>query len=175
MQPMLKAIVFALVIGVLIFISCKKEYSCENCIGDNQPPIANTWPDQVITLPTDSVSLDGTASSAPDGTITLYKWAKISGPASSNIIKPDSSKTLIKTLVMGVYKFELTVTDNGGLSAYNFHGIPSRSYNSFQDLFDEMINARVYAGIHTRIADIAGVEQERKIAQNIEDKVEFKK
>ncbi len=70
-----------------------------------------------MILPKDSVMLDGTASTNPDGTITSYKWARIAGPVSSNISKPDASKTIAKTLVIGVYQFELTVTDNGGLSA----------------------------------------------------------
>lgn len=112
--PYLIAIYISLVI--LFFISCQKKLLCPDC-DINKPPIANAGSDQKITLPTDSVLLDGTASSDADGTITSYKWIKISGPSSSNIIKPDSSKTLVKTLVMGVYQFELTVKDNSGLTA----------------------------------------------------------
>ena len=48
----------------------------------NKPPTAIAGPDQVITLPTDSISLDGRASSDPDGTISEWLWTKISGPAS---------------------------------------------------------------------------------------------
>jgi hypothetical protein len=59
--------------------------------------------------------------------------------------------------------------------SYSYLAMAPRSYNSFQELFDEMINARVYAGIHTRQADIAGVNQGRKIAQNIDRKLKFKK
>ena len=81
--------------GVLFHISCQKELSCENCKG-NKPPIANAGADQIIVLPKDSAVLDGNASTDPDGTITSYKWAKISGPVSSNIHKTDSSKTLVK-------------------------------------------------------------------------------
>ena len=103
-------------IGLLFHISCQKEFLCEDC-NSNKLPIAIAGADQKIILPSDNIQLDGSASSDPDGTITSYKWVKISGPVSSNIVKPDSSKTLVKTLVMGVYKFELTVTDNGGLSA----------------------------------------------------------
>jgi len=52
----------------------QKEYSYEGGTRNNNPPadntnkfpIANAGPDQVITLPTDSVSLDGTSSSDPD-------------------------------------------------------------------------------------------------------------
>ena len=66
-----------------IFLSCRKETSCEGgCADKNKPPIAFAGPDQVITLPTDSISLDGSASNDPDGMISLWLWKKISGPAS---------------------------------------------------------------------------------------------
>lgn len=81
MKPVIKFVVFILFISLFIFISCKKETSCEGCKG-NKPSIAIAGPDQVITLPTDSVSLDGTASSDPDGTISEWLWKKIEGPAS---------------------------------------------------------------------------------------------
>ena len=82
MKPVIKFVVFILFISLFIFISCKKETSCEGCKENNKPPIAVAGPDQVITLPTDSVSLDGTASSDPDGTISEWLWKKIEGPAS---------------------------------------------------------------------------------------------
>jgi hypothetical protein len=121
MKPVIKFTFLVLLVGVLTFISCKKEYSCENCGGNpsgstNKPPVANAGPDQVIILPTDSVSLDGRSSSDPDGSISSYLWTKISGPGSFNIIKPSDSTTKVKTLVTGIYQFELKVTDNGGLS-----------------------------------------------------------
>ena len=103
--------------AILIFPSCKKEYSCEGCIGKNKPPIANAGPDQLITLPIDSVLLDGRSSSDPDGSISHYLWTKISGPASSSIIKSTDSLTKVKSLVVGTYLFELKVTDNGALSS----------------------------------------------------------
>ncbi|HET6769134.1 MAG TPA: hypothetical protein VFH08_17105 [Chitinophagaceae bacterium] len=65
-----------------ICISCKKESSCEGCNENNKPPIAIAGLDQVITLPTDSVSLDGKRSNDPGGTISVWHWTKISGPAS---------------------------------------------------------------------------------------------
>jgi hypothetical protein len=99
----------------MVFISCNKEYSCEGCA--EKPPIAVAGPDLVITLPTDSVSLDGNNSSDPDGTISKWLWTKISGPASFNIIRQSDSISKVKTLVVGTYEFELKVTDNDGLSA----------------------------------------------------------
>lgn len=105
------------VAGIMIFLSCKKEPSCEGCREWNKPPIAVAGPDRVITLPTDSVLLDGSSSSDPDGKISVWRWTKISGPASFNIIRQSDSITLVKLLVTGTYQFELKVKDNGALYA----------------------------------------------------------
>ena len=105
------------IMGVVAFYSCRKEYSCEDCLYKNKPPIALAGPDQVITLPTDSVLFDGSKSNDPDGSISGYLWSKISGPLSFNIIKPGDSATKVKAFVEGTYQFELKVTDNEGLSA----------------------------------------------------------
>jgi hypothetical protein len=122
MKPILIFAIFVLLTGVLTQISCKKELSCESCgtnpLGSvNKPPISIAGPDQVITLPTDSVSLDGSSSSDPDGTISSFLWTKISGPASFIIANASGIKTVVKNLAAGSYQFELKVTDNGGLSA----------------------------------------------------------
>ena len=98
----------------LFLFSCQKEVPCEEC---NKRPIAIAGQEQIIILPTDSVLLDGNSSSDADGTITKWLWAKISGPASFNIVMPSGSTTKVKTLTLGDYQFELTVTDNDGLSA----------------------------------------------------------
>src|SRR6187551_3737526 len=118
MKPALKISSFILLIAVFVHISCKKETSCEGCATkSNKPPIAVAGSDLVITLTIDSVLLDGRGSSDPDGSISNYLWTKISGPVSSNIIKPSDSITKVKSLVAGTYLFDLKVTDNGGLSA----------------------------------------------------------
>ena len=106
------------IFGIITNLSCKKERSCEGCATkNNKPPIAVAGPDQVITLPVDSVLLDGRSSSDPDGIISSYLWTKISGPASFDIVKPSDSITKVKTLGVGSYLFELKVTDDGGLFA----------------------------------------------------------
>jgi hypothetical protein len=103
--------------GIVVLLSCQKEKSCEGCKENNKPPIAVAGLDQVITLPTDSISLDGSASNDPDGTISEWLWANISGPASFNINSPTASRIVVKNLDTGVYRFELMIKDNGGLSA----------------------------------------------------------
>jgi hypothetical protein len=112
-----------LILGVLssfflvIYTSCQKELSCENCIEVNDPPIAKAGNDTTIVLPVDSVALDGTRSSDPDDGIAAYKWSKISGSDSAILRSPASVRTVASRLVKSEYLFELTVTDKGGLSA----------------------------------------------------------
>jgi ribosomal protein L14 len=79
----------------------------------NQPPTANTGNDLTITLPTNSVMLNGSGSD-PDGTIVSYQWTKVSGPAQYSIATPGQAQTTVSNLVQGVYQFQLKVTDNQG-------------------------------------------------------------
>ena len=117
MKKILLPLLILPIIAGGIFISCKKEKSCEGCRENNKPPIAVAGPDRVITLPTDSISLDGSASNDPDGTISEWLWTKISGPASFNISSTALAKTLVNNLVAGVYQFELKIKDDKGLFA----------------------------------------------------------
>jgi hypothetical protein len=110
-------ITVSLLIVVEGLLSCKKEYSCEDCIGNNHPPLALAGPDQVITLPTDSVLLNGGKSSDPDGKISAWQWTKLTGPASFTIVSATAAITTVKILKVGAYKFELKVTDDEGASA----------------------------------------------------------
>ncbi len=82
----------------------------------NKAPTANAGPDITITLPTSSVTLSGSGKD-PDGTIASYQWASISGPTQSKIMSPTRASTTVSNLAQGVYKFQLTVTDNAGASA----------------------------------------------------------
>ncbi len=83
----------------------------------NQPPVANAGANQTITLPVNSVTLNGSASSDPDGTIASYLWTKISGPAQYTIVNNSASSTIVNNLTVGSYSFQLKVTDNGGAVA----------------------------------------------------------
>ncbi len=83
----------------------------------NQPPVANAGSDQTITLPVNSVTINGGGSSDPDGSISTYLWTKISGPAQFTIGNSGSVSTLLSNLTAGLYTFQLKVTDNGGAIA----------------------------------------------------------
>jgi predicted esterase len=80
----------------------------------NVDPVADAGSDIVITLPVNQATLHGDGSVDADGTITKYSWKKIGGPASFNIVTPNSNSTIIENLVEGTYKFQLTVKDNDG-------------------------------------------------------------
>jgi hypothetical protein len=82
----------------------------------NIPPTANAGNDQSITLPTNSVILNGSGKDS-DGSIVSYQWTKISGPNSGSINKANSSSANVTSLQIGTYQFELTVTDNRGAIA----------------------------------------------------------
>jgi hypothetical protein len=81
-------------------------------------PVANAGPDKSITLPLNSVTLSGSATDH-DGSISSYVWTKTSGPSSYTIASPNSAATTITGLVQGTYVFRLTVTDNGGATAWD--------------------------------------------------------
>ena len=115
MKPAFTLTCFIL-ICILANISCQKEYSCENCREKNIPPVANAGIDQVINLPKDSILLNGSASTDPDGSIQKWEWKKIAGPNSFQIVTERSVNTTIKNLHAGNYQFELTVTDNQGMT-----------------------------------------------------------
>ncbi|WP_415669115.1 PKD domain-containing protein, partial [Zobellia roscoffensis] len=80
----------------------------------NVAPVADAGPDQAITLPASSVTLDGSGSSdtAP-GTIASYAWTQVSGPTTATIAAPGSVSTSVTGLTEGSYTFRLTVTDDG--------------------------------------------------------------
>jgi PKD repeat protein len=79
-------------------------------------PSANAGPDQAITLPTNSVTLTGSGTES-NGTIVSYAWTQVSGPSTAVISAAGSAQTGISGLIQGVYKFQLTVTDNSGVTA----------------------------------------------------------
>ena len=83
----------------------------------NKPPIANAGADITLILPTNTATLNGSASYDPDGTIVSYRWDFISGPSQYTITGANSPRPTLYGLVQGTYVFRLTVTDNGGATA----------------------------------------------------------
>lgn len=83
------------------------------------PPTVSGGKGQLITLPTSSVSLAGTATGNGGATITSVIWKESSGPATATISSPGSLSTAVSGLtVAGSYVFTLYATDNNGKTAY---------------------------------------------------------
>jgi lysophospholipase L1-like esterase len=82
----------------------------------NLPPVAKAGVDTILRLPTDSVTLRGCNSFDPESARLKYKWRKISGPASLQIIVDTVCSPKVKSMIAGTYIFELTVTDTAGLT-----------------------------------------------------------
>jgi hypothetical protein len=84
--------------------------------------------DTTIFLPTNSVTLTGTAKQAnPGHPILDTSWAQTSGPAPATITKPSNRMTTAVTgLVQGNYVFTLTATDkqNAASVSVNVHVLP---------------------------------------------------
>ncbi|MFT3704456.1 MAG: T9SS type A sorting domain-containing protein [Agriterribacter sp.] len=80
------------------------------------PPTANAGANQIITLPVNTTTLDGSASTASTGnTIKSYQWSKAtSSPSGGDIATPTSAKTTISNLIAGTYTYTLLITDSRG-------------------------------------------------------------
>lgn len=80
----------------------------------NQAPVAvASLSASTITLPTNSVTLDGSGSYDADGSITSYAWTQTAGPG-AQLSGTNSAKTTVNGLTAGNYNFVLQVSDNSG-------------------------------------------------------------
>jgi len=87
-----------------------------NVVG-NQPPVAQAGGDQTVVAG-NTVTLDGSASSDPDGGLLAYSWSFISKPEGSEavIADPTAVQTAFIPDVPGVYVVSLVVSDGTGHS-----------------------------------------------------------
>jgi RHS repeat-associated protein len=84
----------------------------------NRPPIVDAGGDQSITLPTNSVSLNGIASDdgLPQGSVLQLNWSVVSGPGPVVFSDPTNAISTATFTTAGEYVLKLTASD-GQLSA----------------------------------------------------------
>lgn len=82
----------------------------------NQLPVANAGPDQDTLIAGDLVTLDGTGSSDPDGTIASYLWTQTVGNPTTVTLSNNAvaQPTFTCPSGSGFARFSLVVTDNDG-------------------------------------------------------------
>src|SRR5262249_2233246 len=84
----------------------------------SQPPIANAGTDKTVNAG-DNVTLDGSYSKDPDGSIKSYSWMQTSGPAvtlgGSNTSSPTFTAPNVRSDT--ALKFSLTVKDDNGATS----------------------------------------------------------
>lgn len=153
-----RIILFTILLTGSLF-ACKKKDSAP-ITPANQNPVANAGADITITLPVNTVTLNGSASSDPDGSINAYKWTYISGPTGNSITNETLATTSVNGLTVGVYIFELKVTDNKGASATDnvqvtvltaadvdppAYGTPYNNISATEDMVMYEINERAFS------------------------------
>ncbi|WP_187264806.1 PKD domain-containing protein, partial [Pontibacter beigongshangensis] len=77
----------------------------------NQPPVADAGPDKTITLPTSTVTLEGSGTDV-DGTISGYSWSQVSGPGTASFSSTLVASPTVSGLQAGSYVFSLVVHDD---------------------------------------------------------------
>jgi poly(3-hydroxybutyrate) depolymerase len=88
-------------------------YSRSGVAPVNTPPNANAGTNIQIYSPVTTANLNGTASNDPNGYISSYSWVKIVG-GNASIQGSNTASPSLSGLLVGVYQYELTVTDNNG-------------------------------------------------------------
>ena len=83
---------------------------------DNAAPTANAGPDQTVNYG-DLVNLDGTGSTDPENSITSYQWTLFQGNLMPTLLNSSTvTPSFTAPSTSGFVVFQLTVTDNGGLT-----------------------------------------------------------
>jgi PKD repeat protein len=83
-------------------------------IADNQPPVVSAGSDQTITLPTNTVTLNGTATDdgKPQGSTLAIAWSKVNGPGTVTFASPTQAQSTATFSAAGAYTLRLSASDS---------------------------------------------------------------
>jgi hypothetical protein len=127
--PVCAYAIFAIAICLcMLFTACKDEPDDTPPPPENKPPVANVGSNQNVTLASNlTVTLNGTASTDPDGSIDSYAWectgytkhadvatAYTTAQITGMLNNADKATATVDLRKAGTYTFKLTVTDNDG-------------------------------------------------------------
>jgi RHS repeat-associated protein len=85
----------------------------------NQPPTVNTGVDQTITLPIDTVTLNGAAADdgLPAGSTLTISWTQVTGPGTVTFGNANSAVTTAHFSTVGSYVLRLSASDGAYLAS----------------------------------------------------------
>jgi parallel beta-helix repeat protein len=82
----------------------------------NQPPVADAGKDTTVQSTPSPAFLDGRKSFDPEGAAIGFQWVQLSGPENLVINNAGAATASVRILQQGEYVFELTVTDDKGMT-----------------------------------------------------------
>jgi hypothetical protein len=151
----------SLAIAIFVFFSCQKT----PLVVERKPPVVNAGPSQSITLPTDTVYLNGKVTDS-SSTISGYLWSEVSGPNVALINAEGSLSTSATGLVAGVYIFQLMATDSFGLTGVDTMQVtvyPSSQKNTNPVTLAPVDNLYEYTYIGNSSADYSEGEYPKEL------------
>ncbi len=80
--------------------------------GNSNAPVVFAGDDRTITLPTSTLTLDGSATDSDGGAITSYEWTQLGGPSLATFSSTTIEDPIVSDLIEGEYIFRLTATDD---------------------------------------------------------------
>ncbi|MEP3209519.1 MAG: malectin domain-containing carbohydrate-binding protein [Maribacter sp.] len=80
--------------------------------GSSNAPVVFAGDDRTITLPNNSLTLDGSATDPDGGAIVSYTWTQVSGPSTATFSNMTEADPDVSDLVEGDYVFRLEATDD---------------------------------------------------------------
>ncbi len=88
-------------------------YVSVNPSATNQPPTVTAGPDKTVSLPANTVTLNGAAADdgLPSGSTLVVQWTQVSGPALATFANPNSAVTTAQFSTAGTYVLRLTASD----------------------------------------------------------------
>src|SRR6185437_7674376 len=84
--------------------------------GADQSPVAMPGANRTVTQSATPVVLNGSASYDPDGSIVAYNWVQLQGAGGVTIANQTTATPSIYGMQIGTYVYQLTVTDNQGVT-----------------------------------------------------------
>lgn len=135
----------------------------------NTPPVANAGANQTVTSGA-TVTLTGSGSSDPDGTISTYLWAQTGGSPSVTLSSTSAVSPTFRApsvSARSTLTFTLTVTDNGGLQSSASCTVtinPSGSSNNLPPVANAGLDLAVLPGSMVNLDGFYSTDSDNGIA-----------